>query len=165
MALRGTVLAVCTSEKVGTRKTNVGRVRLIPEHGLEGDAHAGPWHRQVSLLARESADKIRAQGLEIGPGDFAENILTEGLDLRSLPIGTRLRVGPEVLLEVTQIGKECHTGCAIRRLVGDCVMPREGIFARVLRGGWVEVGDVVEVVSPGSGKQGDRETRRQGTRG
>lgn len=146
MTLSGKVLAVCTSEKTGTRKTDVGRARLIVEHGLEGDAHAGPWHRQVSFLAQESADKVRAQGLEIGPGDFAENILTEGLELFSLPIGTQMRVGPEVLVQVTQIGKVCHTGCAIRQLTGDCVMPREGIFARVLRGGEVQVGDVIEVV-------------------
>jgi MOSC domain-containing protein YiiM len=141
-------LAVCTSEKTGTRKANVGRALLVVEHGLEGDAHAGSWHRQVSFLAQESADKVRAHGLEIGPGDFAENILTEGLELFSLPLGTRMRVGPEVLVEVTQIGKECHTGCAIRRLIGDCVMPREGIFARVLRGGTVQVGDVIEVALP-----------------
>jgi MOSC domain-containing protein YiiM len=149
--MTGRVVAVCTSEKTGTRKTNVGRARLIVEHGLEGDAHAGPWHRQVSFLAQESANKvrganeIRAHGLEIGPGDFAENILTEGLELFSLPIGTRMRVGPEVEVEVTQIGKECHTGCAIRQLTGDCVMPREGIFARVLRGGMVQVGDEIEI--------------------
>ena len=142
---RGTVLAVCISEKTGTRKTNVGRARLIVEHGLEGDAHAGPWHRQVSFLAQESADKVRAHGLEIGAGDFAENILTVGLELFSLPIGTRMRVGAEAELEVTQIGKECHTGCAIRQLTGDCVMPREGIFARVLRGGMVQVGDEIEI--------------------
>ncbi len=145
--MTGRVLAVCVSERKGTRKTNVGRGVLVVEHGLEGDAHAGPWHRQVSFLAQESADKIRAQGLEIGPGDFAENILTEGLDLHSLPVGTHLQVGPEALLEVTQIGKECHTGCAIRRLTGDCVMPREGIFARVLQGGPLQVGDRIEVRS------------------
>jgi len=156
---QGTVLAVCLSEKTGTRKTNVGWARLVVEHGLEGDAHAGPWHRQVSFLAQESADKVRgadkvrAQGLEIGPGDFAENILTAGLELFSLPLGTRLRVGPEVLVEVTQIGKECHTGCAIRQLTGDCVMPREGIFARVLRGGIVQTGDIVEVDEQSSIKE------------
>ncbi len=144
--MKGIVIAVCISEKTGTRKKNVGRGLLLPDHGLQGDAHAGPWHRQVSLLARESAEKIRTHGLEIGPGDLAENILTAGLDLRSLPIGTRLRIGQEALLEVTQIGKECHTGCAIRVLTGDCVMPREGIFARVLQGGPVQVGDPIETV-------------------
>jgi MOSC domain-containing protein YiiM len=143
----GSVLAVCTSEAKGTRKTAVGQAVLVVDHGLQGDAHAGPWHRQVSFLAQESADKVRAKGLEIGPGDFAENILTAGLELFSLPIGTRLRVGAEALLEVTQIGKECHTGCAIRMLTGDCVMPREGIFARVLHGGTVRVGDTIEVLA------------------
>ncbi len=143
----GSVLAVCISEQKGTPKTDVGRGLLVADHGLQGDAHAGPWHRQVSFLAQESADKVRAQGLEIGPGAFAENILTAGLELFSLPIGTRLRVGPEALLEVTQIGKVCHTGCAIRALTGDCVMPREGIFARVLRGGPVQVGDTIEVLA------------------
>ncbi len=146
--MAGKVIAVCISERTGTQKTPVGRGTLVVGHGLEGDAHAGPWHRQVSLLARESADKIRAKGLDVGPGDFAENILTEGIALLSLPVGTRLRVGAEALLEVTQIGKECHTGCAVRRLTGDCVMPREGIFARVLRGGIVEEGDPIEVVPP-----------------
>lgn len=141
----GKVIAVCTSEAKGTVKTNIRRALLVVEHGLEGDAHAGAWHRQVSLLANESADKVRAQGLTIGPGDFAENILTEGMELYTLPIGARLRVG-ETLLEVTQIGKVCHTGCAIRQLTGDCVMPREGIFARVLVGGWVSVGDEIEIV-------------------
>ncbi len=148
--MSGKVVAVCTSEAKGTKKTNVQRALLVVEHGLEGDAHAGAWHRQVSLLANESADKVRAQGLTIGPGDFAENILTEGLELFTLPIGTRLRVG-ETLLEVTQIGKVCHAGCAIRQLTGDCVMPREGIFARVLVGGWVQVGDGVEIVAEKAG--------------
>ncbi len=142
----GRVLAVCISEGKGVPKTDVGKGVLVVEHGLAGDAHAGPWHRQVSFLAQESAAKVRAKGLPVGPGDFAENILTEGLELVSLPIGTRMRVGPQALVEVTQIGKVCHSGCAIARLTGDCVMPREGIFARVLRGGPVQTGDTIEVL-------------------
>ncbi len=144
--MTGTVIAVCVSDRKGIPKTNVQRARLIADHGLEGDAHAGPWHRQVSLLAKESADKVRAKGLDVAPGAFAENILTVGLDLLALPVGTRLRIGPDALVEVTQIGKECHTRCAIYRITGDCVMPREGIFVRVLRGGTVQVGDTIEVV-------------------
>lgn len=140
----GRVVAVCTSSKKGVRKKNVGEGELVVESGLAGDAHAGPWHRQVSLLALESIEKMRALGLQVGPGDFAENITTEGLDLPSLPIGTRLRVGPSEL-EVTQIGKECHTRCAIYYQAGDCVMPREGIFVRVLKGGQIEVGDEIVV--------------------
>lgn len=147
--LEGTIAAVCLSSEKGTRKADVGQGRLVAGHGLEGDAHAGPWHRQVSLLAQESADKIRAHGLEINAGDFAENILTMGIDVAALPIGTRLRVGPEALVEVTQIGKECHQGCAIRVLTGDCVMPREGIFVRVLRGGTVSAGDRITVLPQG----------------
>ncbi|MGB9886159.1 MAG: MOSC domain-containing protein [Moorellales bacterium] len=141
MAARGKVVAVCTSKETGVPKENIGRGYLVPGHGLEGDAHAGDWHRQVSLLAVESIAKMRALGLEVGPGDFAENITTEGLDLPALPVGTRLRLGSEVLVEVTQIGKTCHTGCAIFRQVGKCIMPQEGIFARVLKGGWVQIGD------------------------
>ena len=138
--------AVCVSSEKGTRKRNVDRGVLVLGHGLEGDAHAGDWHRQVSLLAIESIDKMRAKGLDVGPGDFAENLTTRGLDLPSLPIGSLLAVGgqsPPPLLEVTQIGKECHTRCAIFYQAGDCVMPREGIFARVLRGGPVAVGDPI----------------------
>ena len=143
--MKGRVLAVCTSEKTGEKKKDIGEGMLIADHGLEGDAHAGPWHRQVSLLSLSSIDKMRKMGLEIDFGDFAENLAVEGLDVGLLPVGTRLRVGPEAELEITQIGKECHTGCAIRRQVGDCVMPREGVFARVLQGGPVKVGDLIEV--------------------
>jgi len=146
MTLQGTILAVCISKDKGTRKTNVGRGELVVEHGLRGDAHAGPWHRQVSLLAQESVEKMRAKGLDVGPGDFAENLLIAGLPVPQLPVGTRLRVGAEALLEITQIGKKCHAGCAIYQLIGECIMPREGVFARVLRGGLVQVGDPVVVV-------------------
>jgi MOSC domain-containing protein YiiM len=138
----GQVIAVCLSTSKGERKTPVAAVELREEHGIVGDAHAGSWHRQVSLLAKESIDKMRALGLDVTTGDFAENLTTEGVDLLALPIGTRLSVG-EAELEVTQIGKECHTRCAIYYQAGDCVMPKEGIFARVLRGGTVRPGDVV----------------------
>lgn len=141
----GKVVAVCISLNKGERKTPVEAVELKEEHGIVGDAHAGPWHRQVSLLAQESIDKMRALGLDVTTGDFAENITTEGVDLPKLPIGTHLNVG-ETELEVTQIGKECHTRCAIFYQAGDCVMPKEGIFARVLRGGTVRPGDSIEVI-------------------
>jgi MOSC domain-containing protein YiiM len=136
------VLAVCISENKGERKTPVDMVELREEHGIVGDAHAGDWHRQVSLLASESIDKMRALGLDVDSGDFAENITTRGIDLVSLPVGARLQIGP-ALLEVTQIGKECHTRCAIYHQAGDCVMPKEGIFAKVLTGGVVRPGDAV----------------------
>jgi len=141
----GKIVAVCTSPKKGMRKKNVGEGVLIEEHGLEGDAHTGSWHRQVSLLANESIGKMINLGLDVGPGDFAENITTEGLDLVSLPVGTRISIGPDALVEVTQIGKECHNRCAIYYQAGDCVMPKEGIFVRVLKGGPVKVGQEIEV--------------------
>lgn len=137
--MSGSVLAVCTSLNKGERKKPVPSVDLVVEHGIAGDAHAGDWHRQVSLLAQESIDKMRALGLSVSAGDFAENITTTGIDLVSLPVGSRLSLGP-TLLEVTQIGKECHTRCAIYYQAGDCVMPKEGIFARVLEGGVVTAG-------------------------
>ncbi|NOZ20612.1 MAG: MOSC domain-containing protein [Planctomycetes bacterium] len=140
------ILAVCISKKKGTQKRPVPECRLIEGHGCEGDAHAGPWHRQVSLLADESAETMRQKGVEIGPGDFGENILTKGIEVKSLPIGTRLCLGDKVLLKVTQIGKECHDRCAIYYKVGDCVMPREGIFAEVVTGGVLKPGDEIQVV-------------------
>jgi cyclic pyranopterin phosphate synthase len=146
----GTVVAANVSESKGERKKAVAEVFLRVEHGIEGDAHAGPWHRQVSLLAQESIDKMTAAGLDVGPGDFAENITTLGIDVAALPIGTVLDMG-EALIEVTQIGKECHTRCAIYYQAGDCVMPREGIFVRVLRGGRVAPGDPVRVRAWGFG--------------
>ncbi|MCL6478961.1 MAG: MOSC domain-containing protein [Peptococcaceae bacterium] len=142
----GRIVAVCTSPKKGMRKKNVGQGVLVEEHGLEGDAHTGSWHRQVSLLAMESIRKMRDQGLDVGPGDFAENLTTEGIELTRLPVGTRLKIGLEALAEVTQIGKECHNRCAIYYQAGDCVMPREGIFVRVIKGGPVKVGQEIEVV-------------------
>ncbi len=140
---RGKVLAVNISEEKGTKKTNIQSCALLKGFGLKGDAHGGPWHRQVSLLANESIDKMKAKGLKVGYGDFAENITTEGVDLVHLPIGTKIRIGNAVLLHVTQIGKVCHTRCAIYYEAGDCVMPTEGIFAEVLGEGEVKVGDEI----------------------
>lgn len=143
--MKAEVIAVSVSKEKGTRKENVPEGLLIEGYGFKDDAHAGDWHRQVSLLAMESIDKIRSKGLDVCPGDFAENITTLGMDLVHLPIGTRLKLGQDVLMEVTQIGKECHTRCAIYYQAGDCVMPREGIFARVLSGGIVKKGDTIVV--------------------
>ena len=145
------VVSVNLSRTKGVRKQPVDSARIGPE-GLVGDAHSGSWHRMVSLLAEESIEKMRAAGLEVGPGDFAENLTTRGLDLLALPLGTRLRVGREAVLEITQHGKECHTRCAIYYQAGDCVMPREGVFARVVREGEVRPGDPIEVL--GTGKEG-----------
>jgi MOSC domain-containing protein YiiM len=140
------VISVNISRKKGTRKVPAASLTLIENFGAKGDAHASSlWHRQVSLLAIESIEKVRAGGLAINEGDFAENITTEGIDLSSLPIGTRLEIG-QVLLEVTQIGKKCHTKCEIQSAVGDCIMPKEGIFAKVLKGGEVKKGDPITVL-------------------
>lgn len=138
------VLAVCISEKKGTVKHPVPEIQLKIDHGIVGDAHAGNWHRQVSLLADESVERMRQRFPDIPTGAFAENILTQGIALSMLPIGTKLRVG-QVLLQVTQIGKECHADCAIRRQVGDCVMPREGIFTKVLEEGSIRPGDEIMI--------------------
>ena len=139
------VVAVSISEKKGMRKKNVDKAKAVLDYGLEGDAHASSkWHRQVSLLAIESIEKMRSAGLDVGPGDFAENITTEGIDLVALPIGTRIRIGPEAEGEVSQIGKKCHNRCAIYELAGDCVMPKEGIFIKVTKPGWISPGDEVE---------------------
>jgi len=140
--MAGKILAVNVSLNKGERKASVPFVTLRVEHGVEGDAHAGDWHRQVSLLAMESIAKMQALGLKVGEGDFAENITTQGVDLVNLPVGTRLTLG-ETVLEVTQIGKVCHTRCAIFYQAGDCVMPKEGIFARVITGGVLRPGDEI----------------------
>lgn len=140
----GKVVSVSLSESKGERKTPVERALLIANHGLDGDAHAGDWHRQVSLLALESIAKMRATGIDVNPGDFAENITTEGVDVPALNVGDIVEIG-DATLEITQIGKECHTKCAIFQQAGDCVMPREGVFARVLRGGEMRVGMDVRV--------------------
>ena len=140
------IIAVCKSEKKGTKKKDVGEGLLKTNFGLVGDAHADCCtHRQVSLLAMESIDKMRALGLDVNPGDFAENLTTEEIDLISLPVGARIAVGKQIVLEITQIGKECHAGCAIYRQVGKCIMPEEGVFARVIRGGPVRAGDQIKV--------------------
>lgn len=143
--MSGEVIAVCISTAKGERKTPVEKVVLRENHGIIDDAHAGDWHRQISLLAKESIDKMRAKGLDVDHGDFAENLTTRGVNLPTLPIGTKLKIG-ETLLEVTQIGKECHTRCAIYYQAGDCVMPKEGIFAKVLTGGEVTPGAALEVL-------------------
>ncbi|NLC77808.1 MAG: MOSC domain-containing protein [Clostridia bacterium] len=140
------VIAVNMSEKKGVPKSPVEKGYFEVEQGLVGDAHAGSWHRQVSLLGLESFEKVKAQGItDLEVGRFAENITTEGIILYELPSGTRLAIG-ETVMEVTQIGKECHTGCAIKRITGDCVMPREGIFAKVITPGWVKPGDAIKVL-------------------
>ena len=153
MNRRGKVVSVNISPEKGIRKVNVVQSCLLPEFGLKDDAHAGKWHRQVSLLAMESIGKMVRLGLQVGPGDFAENITTQGLDLLKLPVGTRFRIGENSLLEVTQIGKVCHTRCAIYYQAGDCVMPKEGIFARVLEGGEIKVGDEIHVLGGDSDHQ------------
>ncbi len=143
---KGWVKAINISEKKGVIKTPIDKGRFIEGHGLEGDAHAGKWHRQVSLLAEESVQKMREQGVEgLCSGKFAENLTTEGLILHNLPVGTRLKIGSTVH-EVTQIGKECHEGCAIKQQVGQCIMPREGIFTRVIVTGEIVVGDAIEIM-------------------
>ena len=153
------VLAVCRSERKGTRKHPIAEGTLVAEWGLEGDAHAGPWHRQVSFLADESYETARASwGLVVEHGDFAENLTTRGIDLTSLPVGTRLGIGADALVEVTQIGKTCHDGCEIKQLTGMCIFPREGVFGRVLRSGVVRAGDPIRVLrSPAEPPVEDRQ--------
>jgi MOSC domain-containing protein YiiM len=142
----GRIIAVSVSLKKGVKKTNIFQGSLIENYGLENDAHAGDWHRQLSLLAMESISKIRDKGLDVRPGDFAENITTEGIKVWELPVGTRLKLGEKAEVEVTQIGKECHDRCAIFKQVGDCVMPREGIFVKVLKGGTVSPEDPIRIL-------------------
>ncbi|MCX7966180.1 MAG: MOSC domain-containing protein [Syntrophorhabdaceae bacterium] len=144
--MKGKILSVNISKDKGEKKTNVGRCRLIKDKGLENDAHAGFMHRQVSLLAKESMEKMKQKGIDVGYGDFAENLTTEGINLSLLPVGTKLRIGKNVVLRVSQIGKQCHMGCAIFMQVGDCIMPREGIFAEVIEDGYIKVGDEIEVL-------------------
>lgn len=147
--------SIAVSKKKGTRKTQVEETELIADHGLDGDAHAGPWHRQVSFLSSESIQKARERGLDVTFGDFAENIATSGIDWLKVPIGTRLKVGDTALVEITQIGKECHNRCAIYYMAGDCIMPREGIFARVLAGGKIRCGDNITIPDqPGNSEGG-----------
>ena len=143
----GRIKAISVSEQKGTQKVNVPEAELLADFGIIGDAHAGNWHRQVSLLAVESIDKMVEKGAEVSSGDFAENITTEGLNLHELSVGSKLKLGRSVELEVTQFGKKCHERCEIFERVGDCIMPREGVFARVIKAGSINVGDVIEVIN------------------
>lgn len=144
----GTITAVCISERKGTAKRPVDSARLVENHGLEHDAHAGNWHRQVSLLSRERIEAFKKRGAVVTYGDFGENLVVEGIDFASLPVRTRLTVG-NIVLEVTQIGKECHTRCAIYHTMGECIMPTQGVFAKVIRGGLIAAGDAMTVGDPG----------------
>lgn len=148
------IIAVCSSKEKGTKKEVITEGLLKEGYGLVGDAHADvSTHRQVSLLAVESIDRMRARGFAVSPGAFAENLTTEGIDLLALPVGSPLSVGGEIVLEISQIGKECHSGCAIFRQTGKCIMPKEGVFTRVIRGGRVRAGDEIKVIE--NGQQGD----------
>jgi len=140
------IVSIAVSRKKGTRKTLVDRARVILNHGLDGDAHAGPWHRQVSFLASESIQEAREKGLDVNFGDFAENVATEGVDWKHLAVGTQVKLGKTVIVEISQIGKVCHKPCAIYYQAGDCIMPREGVFARVIRGGEIACGDTIELM-------------------
>ena len=144
----GKIAAVCLSEKKGTAKRPVETGRLVPDHGLENDAHAGNWHRQVSLLSLQKIEDFKKRGAMVQYGDFGENLVVDGIDFVTLPVGTRLSVGDEILMEITQIGKECHTRCAIYHTMGECIMPTQGVFAKVLRGGEVRAGDEMTVCGP-----------------
>ena len=141
----GNVKAVCISEIKGVQKRNVGTIKVIEDWGIEGDAHAGKWHRQVSLLSADKIEDFKARGAEVTDGAFGENLVVSGIDFRTLPIGTRFRCN-DVVLELTQIGKECHSGCAIFKAMGECIMPREGVFTKVLHGGSISVGDTLSVL-------------------
>ena len=137
------IVSIAISKKKGMRKTQIDEGSLIEEHGLKGDAHAGAWNRQVSFLSAESIEESRKRGLDVGFGDFAENIATKGIDWRDITPGVRLKLGESAVVEITQIGKECHNKCAIYYMAGDCIMPREGIFARVIKGGTIKRGDQI----------------------
>ena len=141
----GNVIAVCTSEKKGTQKKNIGKALFVADWGIEGDAHAGKWHRQVSLLSYDKIEEFRARGADVTDGAFGENLVVSGIDFKTLPIGTRFACN-DVLFELTQIGKECHSHCEIHKIMGDCIMPREGVFVRVLKGGEISVGDTLTVL-------------------
>lgn len=141
----GKVLAICTSEKKGTAKAEIKEALFLENHGISGDAHAGNWHRQVSLLAFEKIEEFRKKGINVKLGAFGENLVVEGIELSKLPVGTTLLSG-DIIMEVTQIGKECHDRCHIYHTVGDCIMPREGVFARVIKGGRMKVGDDINII-------------------
>ena len=144
--MEGIIKAVCISEKRGTVKKNINEVNVIKDFGLEGDANAGKWHRQISLLSYDKIEAFRARGAEVEDGAFGENVIVQGIDFRNLPVGTRLKCN-DVLLEMTQIGKECHHGCQIFQKMGECIMPREGVFAKVLHGGKIKAGDEMIVLA------------------
>lgn len=144
----GKVMAVCISKQKGTQKENVGSALFLADWGIEGDAHAGKWHRQVSLLSHERVEEFRAQGAVVNHGAFGENLVVEGYDFKSLPIGAKFQCN-DVVLELTQVGKECHSHCEIYKVMGDCIMPREGVFTRVLHGGTVSVGDELTLLKEG----------------
>ncbi len=152
MSKTGRIISVNISKTTGVKKNPVSSGVLVKEHGIRNDAHAGPYHRQISLLAQESIDSMRAKGVDVSAGSFGENLTTEGIDLPSIPVGTIIRTSGGATLEVTQIGKVCHDHCAIYKAVGDCVMPREGIFVRVLAGGTINPGDTITVSPTGSGQ-------------
>ncbi len=140
------IVSIAISKKKGIPKTPVDEAFISKDHGLEGDAHAGKWHRQVSFLSSESIEGVKEKGLDVTFGDFAENIASEGIDWKTLPVGTHVRLGGQVLVEITQIGKECHNKCAIYYKAGDCIMPREGVFARVLEEGKIRRGDEIKII-------------------
>ncbi len=141
------IVSIAISKKKGTRKAKVDKASLVQDHGVEGDAHAGPWHRQVSFLASESIENAKKKGLDVAFGDFAENISTSGINWLKIPVGTRVHMGESAIVEITQIGKECHNKCAIYYMAGDCIMPREGIFGRVLKGGKIHCGDMIRIMN------------------
>ena len=141
----GKVIATCISTQKGTQKKNVHSVNLIEDWGIENDAHAGKWHRQVSLLSNDRIEEFKARGAKIKQGAFGENLIVEGIDFKTLPIGTKFKCN-DVVLELTQIGKECHSGCEIYKIMGDCIMPREGVFTKVLHGGTISEGDNLEIM-------------------
>ncbi|HAX52943.1 MOSC domain-containing protein [Muricomes intestini] len=141
----GKVIAVCTSPEKGTQKQNIDEAVFIEDFGIEGDAHAGKWHRQVSLLSYDKIEDFRKRGAQVEDGAFGENLVVAGIDFKALPIGTRLKCN-DVILEMTQIGKECHHGCTIFQKMGDCIMPREGVFSKVIKGGVIKAGDTLDVI-------------------
>ena len=141
------IVSIAISKKKGTRKTQIDQATLIQNHGLEGDAHAGPWHRQVSFLAAESIEASKKKGFDVTFGDYAENIATKGINWQKVPFGTLISVGDSAIVKITQIGKKCHKKCAIYYLSGDCIMPKEGIFGRVIKGGKIQRGDIVQIIN------------------
>ncbi|MEJ2701937.1 MAG: MOSC domain-containing protein [Sedimentisphaerales bacterium] len=149
-ATKGRIRAISVSKARGTQKVNVPEAELQADFGIVGDAHAGNWHRQISLLGIENIDTMRTKGVDLSPGDFAENVTTEGIDLSGLVVGNKLRLGGNAQLEITQFGKTCHGRCRIYERIGDCIMPRDGVFAKVIQGGAIHVGDVIEVIGDGN---------------